>query len=152
AVLNDYSVGDWCLGYASEPVPGSESGRRGRGAKPRKRVVIREDHARWVKLIFHWFVTERRSPLWIPRGLTPPTAPKDHRSTTPEWRSEYVTGMLRNRKYIGVWPWGAKTNVRNPLTGQVRQEDRPPAEAARYERERPNLRLVDDDTFFKAQG
>ena len=32
------------------------------------------------------------------------------------------------------------------------QEDRPPAEAAGYERERPHLRIVDDETFFKAQG
>jgi hypothetical protein len=48
AVLNDYSVGDWCLGYASEPIPGSEAGRRGRHPKPRMRVVIRDDHAIWV--------------------------------------------------------------------------------------------------------
>lgn len=152
AVLNDYSVGDWCLGYASEPVLGSMAGRRGRNAKPRKRVVVREDHARWVRQVFDWFVAERRSLVWIARELTRQGAPKDHRSTTPEWRPEYVAGLLRNRKYVGVWPWGVRTNVRNPLTGQVRQENRPPAEAARYERERPHLRLVDDDTFFKAQG
>ena len=62
--------------------PGSEAGRRGRNAKPRKRVVVREDHARWVRRIFHWFVAERRSPAWIARELTRAGAPKDHRSTT----------------------------------------------------------------------
>ncbi|HUR55391.1 MAG TPA: recombinase family protein, partial [Gemmataceae bacterium] len=153
AVLGDYSVGDWCFGYASEPVPGSESGRRGRNAKPRMRVVVREDHARWVRTIFRWFVEDRRSLGWIARELTRQKAPKDHRSTTPEWRQQYVVGVLENRKYIGIWPWGKRTNVRNPLTGKVRQEDRPPAEAAKYERERRHLRIVQDDaTFFRAQA
>ncbi|HVL14985.1 MAG TPA: recombinase family protein [Gemmata sp.] len=153
AVLEDYSVGDWCLEYALEPVLGSETGRRGRNAKPRMRVVIREDHAQWVRRIFHWFVVERRSLHWIARELTRSGAPKDHRSTTTQWRQQYVVRVLRNRKYIGIWPWGVKTNVRNPLTGRVCQEDRPPAEAAKYERERPHLRIVEDDwTFFRAQG
>lgn len=152
AVLEDYSVGDWCLGYSSEPIPGSESNRRGRNSKPRMRVVIREEHAAWVRRIFHWFIIERHSLTRIARELTSLGAPKDHRSTTTEWRHSYVVRVLRNRKYIGIWPWGIKTNVRNPLTGQIRQEDRPPQEAAKYERERLHLRLVDDETFFRAQG
>ncbi|MCE9564897.1 MAG: recombinase family protein [Planctomycetes bacterium] len=152
AVLDDYSVGDWCLGYKSEPIPGSEAGRRGRNPKPRMRVLIREEHAEWVRRIFHWFVNERQSLIGIARELTRLKAPKDHRSTTTEWRHRYVGELLRNPKYIGIWPWGLKTNVRNPLTGQVHQEDRPPEEAAKYQRERPHLRLVDDETFFLAQG
>ena len=28
AVIDDYCVGDCCLGYTSEPIPGSEKGRR----------------------------------------------------------------------------------------------------------------------------
>jgi DNA invertase Pin-like site-specific DNA recombinase len=60
AVLRDWSVGDLCFGYGSEPIPGSESGRGGRHPRPRKRVVIDEDHARWVRRIFDWFVEERR--------------------------------------------------------------------------------------------
>lgn len=106
AVLNDYSVGDWCLECASEPVPGTEAGRRGRNTKPRKRVVVREDHARWVRQVFTWFVAERRSLVWIARELTRRGAPKDHRATTPEWRPEYLATLLWNRKYVGVWPWG----------------------------------------------
>ncbi|MFO0825905.1 MAG: recombinase family protein [Gemmataceae bacterium] len=152
AILDDYSVGDWCLGYGSEPIPGSEAGRRGRNPRPRMRVIIREEHAVWVRRIFHWYVVERRSLIWIARELTRLKAPKDHRSTTTEWRHCYVVGVLRSPKYIGIWPWGAKTNVRNPLTGRVHQEDRPPEEAAKYQRERPHLRLVDDEMYFLAQG
>ena len=152
AVLNDWSVGDWCLGYASEPIPDSEKARRGRHPKPRKRVVIHEEHAAWVRRVFQWFVEEKKSLDWIARELTRLNAPKDHRATTPGWHHDYVKRLLRNEKYIGIWPWGRNTNVRNPLTGQIIQEQRPPEEAAKWVRERPHLRLIDDVTFFKAQA
>jgi hypothetical protein len=152
AVLNDYSVGDWCLGYGSEPIPGSEAARRGRHPRPRKRYVINEGQAAWVRRIFHWFVQERRWLDWIARELTRQGAPKDRRATTPGWHHASVKGVLRNVKFIGLWPWGKRTNVRNPLTGQLWQEERPVAEAVRWERERPHLRIIDDATFFRVQA
>ncbi|HEY2785811.1 MAG TPA: recombinase family protein [Fimbriiglobus sp.] len=152
AVLLDYSVGDWCFGYSSEPIPGSEKSRKGRVPKPRYRVVVRAEHAKWVRLVFHWYVVDRRHPIWIARELNRLGAPKDHRAKTPEWRGQYITSLLRRKKYIGIWKWGEKTNVRNPLTGKVRQEKRSVAEVAKFLRERHELRLVDDDIFFKAQG
>jgi site-specific DNA recombinase len=151
-VLNGWSVGDWCFGYASEPIPDSEVHRRGRDGKPRMRVIINEDHAGWVRKIFHWFVEENKSMSWITRNLTRLKAPKDHRSTKEGWHPDYVRRVLRNEKYIGVWPWGQKTNVRNPLTGQLVQEARPAEEAAKWIRLHPHLRIIDDATFFKAQA
>lgn len=56
AILQDWSCGDWCFRYASEPIPGSERGRKGRHSRPRMRVVINPEHAKWVRQIFHWFV------------------------------------------------------------------------------------------------
>ncbi len=154
AVLNDYSVGDWCLGYGSEPIPGSEVGRRGRNRKPRMRYVVNEEHAKWVRRVFRWFVNKRRSLGGIARKLSKRKAPKDHRSKKKEkgWDHDAVKRLLRRCKYIGIWPWGQKTNVRNPLTGDLWQEDRPPEEAKKWERERPHLRIIDDETFFKAQA
>jgi hypothetical protein len=116
------------------------------------RVVINEEHAAWVRQIFRWFVDERRTLRWIVCSLSQLNAPKDHRSSTKHWHHAYVKRMLRNEKYIGIWRWGQKTNTRNPLTGQVRQEERPSEEAAKVVRERPDLRLVDDQTFIKAQA
>ena len=152
AVRNDFSVGDWCFGYRSESIPGSADGRRGRNPKLRMRILIEEDHAKWVRQIFDWFTVERRSISWIARELTRRNAPKDHRATLPAWRTDYVVRALRNRKYIGIWPWGRKTNVRNPLTGKITQEDRSPEEWAEFERERPELRIIEDEQFFRAQG
>src|SRR5260221_106865 len=104
-----------------EPIPWTELGRRGRHARPRMRVIINAEHAGWVRHIFIWFVVEDRSMDWIARELSRLNAPKDHRSTTAGWHHDYVRRVLRNEKYIGIWPWGRLTNVRNPLTGQIIQ-------------------------------
>ncbi|MFL5328503.1 MAG: recombinase family protein [Gemmataceae bacterium] len=152
AVLNDWSTGDWCFGYGSEPIPGTETGRHGRNPLPRMKVIINEEHARWVRQIFVWFVDEKKSIAWIGRELTHLGAPKDHRSSTPDWHPEYVRRTLRNEKFIGIWPWGQTTNVSNPLTGQLMQEGRPPEETAKWVRERPHLRLIEDPQFFRAQA
>ncbi len=149
-LLEGFSVGDGCFGYTSAPVAESETGRRGRNAKPHKIYVIDPDHAAWVKQIFHWFVVERRSLRWITRELNRLGAPKDHRATTDSWRHQYLPRLLRNRKYTGQWPWGEKRNVRDPLTGKVSQKDRKPEECESWVRDFPHLRLIDDATFAEA--
>ena len=151
ALLSGYSVGDYCFGFSSEPVPGSEVNRRGRNGKPRMQYVIDSDHASWVLRIFHWFVEDGRSLRWIAKELTRLNAPKDHRSTTPGWHHELVTGVLTNRKYVGIWPWSENCNVRDPETGTVHQEPRPEEECERWTRQLPHLRIIDDDTFEAAQ-
>ena len=102
SILNDWSTGHWCFGYGSEPILGSEKGRRGRNARPRKRIIVNEEDARWVKHIFNWFVNEKWSLDRIARELTKLGASKDHRSSTKGWHHDYVKRVLRNEKYIGV--------------------------------------------------
>lgn len=152
AVRNGHSVGDWCLGYSSEPIPGSETARRGRHPKPRMQVVVFEPHAEWVRRTFHWFVIERRSITWIARELTRLNVPKDHRAKSARWHHAIVRRILRNSKYIGLWVWGRRTNRRNPLTGQVWQEDRPIEAVAKFTRDLPHLRIIEDELFCRAQG
>jgi hypothetical protein len=150
--LAGYSVGDWCLGYRSVPIPGSEAGRRGRNSKPRMQYVIDPDTSAWVVRIFHWFTVERRSILWITRDLTRRNAPKDHRATTTAWHHSYVRRVLGNRKYVGIWPWGEMATRRNPMTGRVRQEPRDDQECEKWVRQLPHLCIVSDDTFEAAQA
>jgi hypothetical protein len=151
-VLAGFSVGDWCFGYASVPIPGSEAGRRGRVARPRAQYVVDPVTSAWVVRIFSWFVVERRPVRWIARELTRRNAPKDHRATTPGWHHDYVRRVLTNRKYIGVWGWGANVNRRNPLTGKVRQEARSEEECEKWVRHFPHLQIVDNATFDAAQA
>ena len=152
AVLAGFSVGDYCFGYKSEPIPGSEKGRRGRDAKPRMMYVIDTEKAAWVARIFHWFVREKRTLRWIARELNRLRAPQDHRAAKKKgWRHQYLPRLLGNRKLIGEWPWGEKMNIRNPLNGNVRQKDRGVEECQKWIRHFPHLQLIDNETFEKAQ-
>ncbi|MEQ8788669.1 MAG: recombinase family protein [Pirellulaceae bacterium] len=150
-VLAGFSVGDHYFGYSSQPIPESKQGRRGRNSKPRKMYIIDLSTAAWVARIFHWFVRERQSLRWIARELNRLGAPKDHRSTTKTWRHQYLPRLLRNRKYVGWWSWGEKKNVRDPLTGKIRQKDRAPGECDKWLRHLPHLQLIDDQTFAESQ-
>lgn len=150
AVLAGFSVGDYCFGYTSAPIPGSDRGGRRRDAKPRKLYVIDPETAPWVERVFRWFVHEHRSLRWIARELNRLGAPKDHRATTKEWRHQYLPPLLRNRKYIGQWPWGQRKNIRDPLTGKIRQQDRSSEECEKWLRHLPHLQLIDNQTFEEA--
>lgn len=151
ALLNGYSVGDWCFGYGSEPVPGSEQNRAGRNSKPRKIYVINQEHAEWVSQIFTWYVDEDISINQITRRLNQLKAPKDHRSSSQEWHHDLVVTILSNSKYIGIWPWGEMQNVRDPETGIVCQKPRLEEEHEKWKWELPHMRIIDDSTFRRAQ-
>lgn len=151
AVLAGRSVGDYCFGYSSVPLPGGETSRRSRHAKPPMGYIIDPENAAWVLRIYYWYVVEGRSLSWIARELNRLNAPKDHRATTPDWHPQYLSGLLANRKYIGIWPWGEKQNVRDPLTGDVSQEPRSEVDCEKWLRHFPELRIIPDEMFAKAQ-
>jgi len=150
--LAGLSVGDYCFGYSSEPVPGTEARGSGRNGKPKMRYVIDPDHAELVRQIFDWFVNERRSITWIAQELNKRGAPKDHRSTTSAWRHGLVATLLRREKYVGVWRWGENRNVRDPESGDVRQERRDEDESSKWTMHHEELRIIDDATFTAAQA
>lgn len=151
ALLADYSVGDWCFGFGSEPVPGTEKSRRGRNAKPRMRYVVQDVEASWVLRIFRGFVIDRRSICSIVRELNSRNAPKGSKAKTRKWHHKNVTDILANPKYVGVWPWGERENVRDPETGKITQHFRSEEETEKYTRLRPDLRIIDQEVFDEAQ-
>ncbi len=150
-VLALLCVGDYCFGYRSEPLPGSESTRRGRNPRPRKVYVFCEDTAAWVERIFVWFVVDNWSISEIARELTRLRVPKDHRSTNPVWSTPNVHSILENEKFIGRWSWGIMENERDPETGKISQKLRAEEETEKWKRLFPELRLVKDELFAGAQ-
>jgi DNA invertase Pin-like site-specific DNA recombinase len=150
-VLDHFCVGDYCFGYGSEPVPGTENRGKGRNKKCKTKYIIKWDEVEWVIKIFFWFTIDRRSLRWIARELNKAGAPKDHRSSTPHWHHIQVAGLLANRKYIGWWSWGKNKNIRHPITRKVRQEKRPESETEKWLRHFPELQVINDEVFATAQ-
>jgi hypothetical protein len=153
AILSGYGVGDQCFGYSSEAIPGTEKGRRGKNAVPRRRYTIDGIAVAWVVKIFVWFVVEMRSMTWIARELNRLNAPKDHRSTTKDWYARLVRRVLTNEKYVGYWVWGKRSNFRNPLNyNKIRQDPRSPEEWKKWRRHFPELQIVPNELWEGAQA
>jgi DNA invertase Pin-like site-specific DNA recombinase len=148
AHLNGYSTGTFPFGYKTVELPGTEFGRL---KKLRKEIMPHEEHTQWVRKVFDWFVKDKMPIQQIAKELTRLEAPKDHRSTVSHWNHQSVSHMLSNGYYIGICAYGKKTNVRNPLTGKVRQKLRPVDEASKWITVREDLRIIDQETFDQAQ-
>lgn len=150
SLLSLYSVGDYPFGYTSEPDPSGAS-RTFRGLKIPKRIyAINNEEAVWVKRIFGWFVSENRSLQWIVHKLNESEAPRDHRATNKHWDRSSVRRVLKSTKYIGLWTWGRRKNCRSPITGMKFRELRSEEEFRTWNREFPQLRIIDDETFHLA--
>ena len=151
AVLSGFSVGDYPFGYHTIPSPNGEQVGHGRNAKARMVYRIHPEQAESVQQVFRWFAHEKKGLAWIVRELNHRRVPKDHRASTPDWDRSCVIRMLRSAKYIGLWLWGRSKTRRDPLTGDKWQEPRPEEESAKWLRQIPDLRIVEDDSYFKAQ-
>ena len=115
-------------------------------------IVIDPVNSDWVRRIFHWYVVELRSIFWITKELNRLQAPRDHRASSNRgWSSTCVRHVLENFKYIGQWCYGKHLNVYNPLTGESRQTLREESDPGVSITERPELRVIDDATFYAAQ-
>jgi DNA invertase Pin-like site-specific DNA recombinase len=150
-VLDDKSTGDICFGYESyflDPNWAEKLMQFGRGPKPVKGVRIVEDQARWIRQIFEWFAIQIWSINRIARELTRLKVAKGTKSRREAWHHHQVRRILENPKYVGQWTWGATRTLRNSK-GKVKRI--PVPEQQKAVRERPHLRIVDQDVWQLAQ-
>lgn len=148
---NEFSNGDYCLGYTSIVAPGEKHQANNKKHKPHM-VIIIDEETKWIpEKVFQWFVNEHKSIQWIVQELNRLEAPKDHRSTNPQWIRSNVLTILRNLKYVGIWTWGVTKVVQNPLTGTKRQEPRPIEESEEFTWNRIDLAMIDPTVFAQAQ-
>jgi site-specific DNA recombinase len=142
------SAGDYPFGYRSEYVdPNWAASLSNRGPKPKKQVIIHAPEARVVRDIFRWFI-DGMSISAITRRLNELQIDKGHRSTKPGWHHQLVRRILGNVKYTGLWPWGRTTTLRDSA-GHKRQVAVESEQIV--ERQRPDLRIIDDETWQIAQ-
>jgi len=142
------SAGDFCFGYCSEYVDANWAELlSARGPKPKKIVVIYQPEAEVVKSIFALFLGG-----WsigaIARELNATNILKGRRCSKPNWAHQHVHKILGNTKYIGEWRWGETVTVRDSQ-GRTRQARATPDQIVTAHR--PDLRIIDDTTWKKAQ-
>ena len=147
-VLADDSAGDISYGYETfyHDADWQQQLAR-RGPKPKKGIKINDIEAAWVRKIFDWFL-ERKSISSIAKLLTKEGAPKGHRTRTRGWHPQQVHRVLNNTKYIGSWQWGATTTIRD---SEGRKKQIAVTEQDAILRSRPNLRIIDQDVWDRAQ-
>lgn len=81
-----------------------------RRSKKERTLVIREDEAKIVQMIFDWHTEEKRATGWMARQLTMMGIPTT--KGRPEWNRGTVRDMLANPTYIGkVW-WGKRRTIK----------------------------------------
>jgi hypothetical protein len=147
-ILDDGSAGDFPFGYESYYIDPNWAEASRRGPKPKKGVRIFEPEARWVRQVFLWFVEEGKSIGWIARQLTRLGVEEGHNATKPGWHHQQVHRMLCNPKYVGKWPWGTTRIIRSS-EGKTKQVA--VAAEQRIVRERPELRIIDQSVWERAQ-
>jgi len=140
-------VGTLALGYCGEPIAGAPPTRRGR---PRCRIAVDQEAARYIVQIFDWFVLEARSMDEIARLLNDdPHAPSPPKSMHGLWTHSSVRRVLTNARYRGYWEYGKQQSQYQSSKDYVRQVDREqPLQATFVE----SLRIISDASWYAAQS
>lgn len=82
-----------------------ESKRDDLGRKLSCVMVVNEEQARVVRLIFEWYVIDNLSPYAIAERLTGMKIPTPRGRNT-YWRNSTVRDILKNETYTGTWHYG----------------------------------------------
>jgi DNA invertase Pin-like site-specific DNA recombinase len=147
------SAGDFCYGYRSEfEDPAAAVAYCGRGPKPKRKVVIDPAAASLVKEVFHRFAVANQSMNAIVRWWNDHIQefPNIRQKTSARIRVDHVRRILNNKKYVGIWTWGASTTVYDGKGIKGRAPARPDQTVTVTNR--PNLRIIDDELWAKAQS
>lgn len=106
-------------------------------------LTINEEEAKYIRMIFDWYVNEGDGAARIAFRLNK-MGVKTKRNCV--WYQESVCTILRNPIYAGII-YNGKQEVEDFLTGK--RINKTPSEWLKAER--PELRIIDDETFQKAQ-
>lgn len=106
-------------------------------------LTVNEKEAQIIRQIFKWYTEEGYGCLKIANLLN-----ERHLKTkrNRNWSQNAICRILTNELYIGKIVNG-KEEVADFLTGQRKEKD----ESEWFVVEKPEFRLIDDETFFKAQ-
>jgi len=145
--LRGFSAGEKVYGYLSKPVGEIKLNRKGQAKYEGKVHKINPEEAEIVKRIFREFI-DGRSIHKIATELNEEKIPTK-KGMVGGWNVSTLAGILKNKKYIGVWDWRKYKNVRDPMTGKRKKVNRSEEEIIPIFRE--DLVIIDKDVWDKAQ-
>ncbi len=134
------------MGYTGEVVAGEETKRK----RPRRRIIIDENQARYVRKAFSWFADDGITIQSIAQRLNgDPEAPSPPKSPSGTWNHRSVRYLLANPCYRGEWAYGRKETKWQSKKDYAKQVERKkPLKVEFFE----HLRIVTDETWYAAHA
>lgn len=147
-VLRGFSVGTRGYGYASVPHGEAKYDKKGRLRADGFKLVIVPEEARIIQRVFRAFI-EGKAITKIAKELNDERVPTKVRLKG-GWNVSTVSRILKDEKYIGRFIWNRTTTVKDPLSGRMKQVDRPKEEWVTQERQ--DIRIISDEEWTAAQA
>ena len=147
-VLRGFSVGCRGYGYTSAPEGEAKYDKKGRLRADGFKLVVVPEEARIIQRIFRDFIAGKAITK-IAKELNEERVPTKVRLKG-GWNVSTLSRILKDEKYIGRFVWNRTTTVKDPLTGKMKQVDRPRDEWV--VQERPDIRIVSEEEWNAAQA
>ena len=147
-ILRGFSVGSRGYGYDTVPVGESKYDKKGRLRADGFKLVIIPEEAQIIRRIFKAFI-EGKAITKIVRELNEERVPTKARLKG-GWNVSTVSRILKDEKYIGTFLWNRTMSVKDPLSGRMKQVERPKEEWVIQDR--PDIRIITDEEWNAAQA
>lgn len=132
------------FGYYGRDIPGRQPGN----GKVEREPAIDPKTAPWVQRAFGLALQHRMGPQMLARKLNELGTPLPPKCVSGRWTRLAAKTLLENRRYIGQWSYGTRETVLLSGKDYKRQNLR---DTPLRTVERPQLRIIDDETFFAVQ-
>ena len=147
--LRGYSTGGRIYGYCSKQILDKSGGfdKFGRPKRLGCEVIIEKEQSKIVKRIFDL----RRSGLGyksIAKILNDESIPSPHAgcgSRSGLWSPGSISGILKNKKYIGIWEYNKNRWIKKSVSGKRKSIPNPEKQWVKLTSEK--LRIIPDDLF-----
>lgn len=146
--LRGFSTGEKVYGYVSKPVGEIKLNHKGQAKYDGMVHKINPEEAEIIRRIFKEFA-EGKSIHKIAIHLNEEKVPT-RKNMRGGWNASTLSGILKNKKYIGGWDWRKGKNIRDPMTGKKKRVLRPEKEIIPIFRD--DLVIIDKELWDKAQA
>jgi len=140
-VLRGFAVG--CRGYGYTSVPDGETkyDKKGRLRADGFKLVVVPEEARIVQRIYRDFINGKAITR-IAKELNDERVPTKARLKG-GWNVSTLSRILKDEKYAGKFVWNRTTTVKDPLSGKMKQVERPKEEWVTQQR--AEMRIISDE-------